>query len=45
MGKKNLPIKLVLQKETDLKRNPGGGQLKFFGGITQELKSNILTGL
>jgi hypothetical protein len=38
MSEKNLPIKLVLQKATDTKRNEGGGSLKFFGPVTQELQ-------
>ena len=30
MSEKNLPIKLVLQKATDIQKNPPGGGLKFF---------------
>ena len=38
MSEKNLPIKLVLQKATDIQNNTGGGGLKFFGEVTNELQ-------
>ncbi|MDE8227186.1 S8 family peptidase [Erysipelothrix rhusiopathiae] len=41
MTDKNLPIKLVLQRETDSIRNIGGGDTKFFGEFTPELKDEI----
>lgn len=41
MKDKNLPIKLVLQKSSDIQKNQGGGSTKFFGDITQELQDNI----
>jgi hypothetical protein len=31
MGNKNLPIKIVLPKESDRQRNQGGGKITFFG--------------
>ena len=41
MKDKNLPIKLVLQKSSDIQKNQGGGSTKFFGDVTQELQDNI----
>ena len=41
MSENNLPIKLVLQKATDIVPNTGGGTLKFFGDVTPQLKSEI----
>lgn len=41
MSKNNLPIKVVLQKSTDIQRNQGGGQTKFFGTVTPELQESI----
>lgn len=41
MSKNNLPIKLVLQKSTDIVPNTGGGSIKFFGEVTSELKAEI----
>lgn len=41
MSETNLPIKLVLQKATDIVPNTGGGTLKFFGDVTPQLKSEI----
>ena len=41
MSEKNLPIKLVLQKETDTLANPPGGSTKFFSDVTPELKNEI----
>lgn len=38
MGEKNLPIKLVLQKASDTQKNQGGGNIKFFCDVTQELQ-------
>jgi len=43
MSEKNLPIKLVLQKATDTKRNEGGGSLKFFGEVTEDLKGELIS--
>lgn len=43
MTKKNLPIKLILQKKTDIKNNQGGGQVKFFGLVTDALQEQICT--
>lgn len=42
MSEKHLPIKLVLQKETDTQRNKGGGKSTFFCEITQELQEAII---
>lgn len=41
MSEKNLPIKLVLQKETDIQGNTGGGKIKYFGEVTTELQNDI----
>ena len=41
MKDKNLPIKLVLQKSSDIQKNQGCGSTKFFGDVTQELQDNI----
>lgn len=41
MSENNLPIKLVLPKTTDIVPNTGGGQLKFFGEVTPQLKREI----
>lgn len=41
MSENNLPIKLVLPKTTDIVPNTSGGNLKFFGEVTPELKKNI----
>ena len=42
MSENNLPIKLVLQKTTDIIKNSGGGETKFFGEVTPQLKAEIL---
>lgn len=41
MSENNLPIKLVLPKTTDIVPNTSGGNLKFFGEVTPELKKDI----
>lgn len=41
MNKKNLPIKIVLQKTTDIQRNQPGGKAQFFGSVTPELQHSI----
>lgn len=43
MKERNLPIKLVLQKSSDVQKNQGRGNIKFFGDVTQELQQNITT--
>lgn len=43
MSKKNLPIKLVLQKASDTKKNRGGGKDKFFGEVTSDLQREIIS--
>jgi len=42
MSEKNLPIKVVLQKAADTKKNQGGGSTKFFGEVTPALQSEII---
>lgn len=42
MGEKNLPIKLVMQKSSDIYKNNGGGSDKFFCEITPELKESLI---
>lgn len=41
MSENNLPIKLVLQKSTDIVPNNGGGKVKFFGEVTPQLQLDI----
>ena len=41
MEKKNLPIIVVMQKETDSARNDSGGSIKFFGELTSELQNRV----
>ncbi len=41
MAEKNLPIKVVMQKTSDSKRNKGGGGVKFFGEVTPALQNDI----
>lgn len=41
MNKNNLPIKLVLQKTADIVKNTGGGEVKFFGDVTPQLKTDL----
>lgn len=41
MSKKNLPIKMVLQKASDIKPNTGGGPPKLFCESTPELQDSI----
>lgn len=42
MANKNLPIKIVLPKESDKKSNIGGGRDKFFEDVTPELQASIV---
>ncbi len=41
MSEKNLPIKLVLQKTTDIQKNKGMGDTKFFCEVTTTLQDEI----
>lgn len=41
MKEKNLPIKLVMQKNDDTKNNKGGGSVKFFDKMTYELQTAV----
>ena len=41
MSKKNLPIKMVLQRTSDLQPNIGGGPPKLFCELTSELRDSI----
>jgi hypothetical protein len=41
MANKNLPIKMVLPKESDKQKNLPGGGNKFFGDVTPELQASI----
>ncbi|GHU66314.1 hypothetical protein FACS189447_06910 [Spirochaetia bacterium] len=43
MAERNLPIKLVMQKSTDVKRNQGRGEVKYFGEITPDLKKELVS--
>lgn len=45
MSEKNLPIKVVMQRATDIQKNKGGGEVKFFGEVTNELKEHIINEL
>lgn len=42
MSDNNLPIILVLQREKDFQHNRGGGQIKFFGEVNDELKNGMV---
>lgn len=37
----NLPIKVVMQRTTDIQKNNPGGKPKFFGEVTKELEESI----
>lgn len=41
MSEKNLPIKLVLQKASDIQPNPGRGSIKYFCEVTPQLQKAI----
>lgn len=41
MSEKNLPIKLVLQKASDVQSNPGRGSIKYFCEVTPQLQKAI----
>ncbi len=41
MDQNNLPIKVILQKAEDIKKNSGGGEEKFFGEFTPQLQEDI----
>lgn len=41
MSEKNLPIKLVMQKTSDIQKNIGGGGPKFFCEVTPDLQNEI----
>jgi hypothetical protein len=43
MAERNLPIKLVMQKSTDIKRNQPGGEPKFFGEVTPDLQKELVS--
>ena len=42
MNENNLPIKIVLPKTADIIKNSGGGDTKFFGEVTPQLKNEIV---
>lgn len=44
MKERNLPIKLIMQRGTDSKKNNPGGGPKFFCEVTPELQSGIIQG-
>ena len=44
MKERNLPIKLIMQRGSDSKKNRSGGSLKFFCDVTPELKTGIIRG-
>lgn len=41
MGEKNLPIMVVMQREKDTQKKPGGGKTTFFGEVNDELKNEV----
>ncbi len=41
MSEKNLPIKVIMQRASDTRKNLGGGKTKFFGEVTPELIQGI----
>lgn len=44
MKERNLPIKLIMQRGSDSKKNTAGGGVKFFCEFTPELQSGIIQG-
>jgi hypothetical protein len=42
MGKRNLPIKVILPRTSDNVPNKAGGKLKYFGEVTGELQNSII---
>ena len=44
MKEHNLPIKLIMQRSSDSKKNTAGGGNRFFCAFTPELQSNIIDG-
>lgn len=44
MKERNLPIKLIMQRGSDSKKNTPGRGPKFFSDVTPELKANIIRG-
>lgn len=45
MSERNLPIKMILPRNTDFVNNKGGGKEKYFCEITDELRSDIISQL
>lgn len=43
MSEKNLPIKVIMQRTQDTKKNIANGRVKYFGEVTPELISTIST--
>ncbi|SHH32280.1 Subtilase family protein [Anaerosphaera aminiphila DSM 21120] len=43
MSEKNLPIKIIMQRKNDIKRNQGGGQDKYFEEYTPELQKEMVS--
>ena len=41
MEGKNLPIIVVMQKDSDIEKNIGGGEVKFFGDVTPEVQTKV----
>ncbi|NFF80408.1 S8 family peptidase [Clostridium botulinum] len=42
MEKNNLPIKIVLQRNEDIKPNMPGGKIKFFGEVNDKLQTTVI---
>lgn len=42
MSEKNLPIKLILQRSNDTVKNNPGGDVKYFGEVTKELREDLV---
>ena len=45
MKEHNLPIKLIMQRSSDSKKNIAGGGDRFFCAFTPELQSEIISGV
>jgi len=43
MTERNLPVKVVLQKTSDITKNGGGGGIKFFREVTPELQNEMVS--
>ena len=45
MSKRNLPVKLIMQRSSDITKNNGGGKDKFFCEVNKELQDKLINQL